>query len=102
DWNFYGLVCTIDVQRHRKSNPQMPRWLVADYKEALQVLLGLALRDVRDCTEPATIQSILGAIALAKGSVAIGAFISNSDESENLEVLDEYESWSEAFSVHPL
>lgn len=46
DWNFYGLVSTIEIERHRKSNPPMPRWLIKAYQEAMQGVLELALSDL--------------------------------------------------------
>ena len=35
DWNFYGLLATIEVARHREGNPPVPAWLKADYDGAL-------------------------------------------------------------------
>ena len=102
DWNFYGLVSTIEVERHRKTNPVLPRWLVSDYKEAMAEVLELALADLRSETDRATILSILGAIALAKGYVTLGAMISHSDESEIVEVLDQYDAWTDLFKERPL
>jgi hypothetical protein len=98
DWNFYGLVSTIEVERHRKSNPPIPQWLVPAYKEAMQGMLELALSDLRGSVDPATIQTILGAIALATGNVRLGALISHADESEIEEVLDQYDVWTELYS----
>jgi hypothetical protein len=102
DWNFYGLVSTIEIERHRKSNPILPSWLVSDYKAAMAEMLKLALVDLRGETDRATILSILGAIALAKGYVTLGAMISHSDESEIVEVLDQYDAWTELFEERPL
>lgn len=97
NWKFYGLVSTIEVERHRKSNPILPRWLVADYKEAMAEMLELALADLRGEMDRETILSILGATALAKGYVTLGALISHSDESEIIEVLDQYDAWTGLF-----
>jgi hypothetical protein len=102
DWNFYGLVSTIEVERHRRSNPGIPQWLVPDYKQAMNAMLDLALTDLRGETDRTTIQSILGAIALAKGYVTLGALISQSDESEIVEMLDRYDTWSKCFSEREL
>ena len=102
DWNFYGLVSTIEVERHRKSNPLIPRWLASDYKQAMGGLLELALADLRSEADRATILCVLGAIALAKGHVTLGAMISHSDESEIVEVLDQYDAWSELYTERPL
>jgi hypothetical protein len=102
DWNFYGLVSTIEVERHRKSNPPIPPWLVPAYKEAMHGLLELAVSDLRVSTDRATIQSILGAVALAKGYVRLGALVSCCDDSEIGEVLDHYDAWTELYSERPL
>ena len=102
DWNFYGLVSTIEVERHRKSNPLLPGWLVQDYKEAMAGMLEFALADLRRVTDRATVLSILGATALAKGYVTLGAMISHSDESKIVEVLDKYDAWTELYAERPL
>jgi hypothetical protein len=34
DWNLYALVARIEIERHRKSNPPIPDWLLADYSSA--------------------------------------------------------------------
>lgn len=102
NWNFYGLVSTIEVERHRKSNPVIPSWMVPDYKEAMSGMLALALADLVSETDHATILSILGAVALAKGYVTLGAMISHSDDSEIVEVLDQYNAWTELYTERSL
>jgi hypothetical protein len=102
DWNFYGLVSTIEIERHRKSNPPIPQWLVPAYKQAMQGMLELALSDLRGAPDRATIHSILGAIALAKGYVTLGALIGHSDYSEIQEILDHYDAWTEQYSERSL
>jgi len=27
DWNLYALVATMEIERHRKTNPLLPNWL---------------------------------------------------------------------------
>ena len=102
DWKFYGLVSTIEVERHRKSNPILPSWLVPEYKSAIAVLLELAMNDLRGETDRATILSIFGAIALAKGYVTLGAMINHSDESEIVEILEQYDAWTELYTERAL
>jgi hypothetical protein len=97
DWNFYGLISTIEVERHRKSNPPLPAWLAEDYMEALHNLIELALDDIRDSKDRLTIRSILGAVALAKGDLKLGALVSRSDDSEIDEILEQYDAWSELY-----
>jgi hypothetical protein len=98
DWNFYGLVSTIEIERHRKSNPPLPNWLAQAYFEALQDLLELACGDLRTAENRTTIRSILGAMALAKGDILLGALISYSDDSQIQEVLEKYNAWSQLYS----
>src|SRR5262245_28637188 len=42
DWNLYALVSCIEVERHRKTNPPLPDWLVESYQQAMRELLELA------------------------------------------------------------
>jgi hypothetical protein len=97
DWNIYALVSTIEVERHRRSNPPVPNWLAESYRTAWDDLLELALYDLRRVQDRPTIQSILGSIALAKGDLKLGALIAHSDESEIDEMLETYYAWSDAY-----
>lgn len=97
DWNLYGLVSTIEIERHRKSNPPLPEWLAESYRAAWQQLLTVALGDLRDSQDGPTLRSILGAVALAKGDLKLGALVSYSDDSEITEILEQRDAWSEAY-----
>jgi hypothetical protein len=94
DWNLYGLVSTIEIERHRKSNPPL---LAESYRAAWQQLLTVALGDLRDSQDGPTLRSILGAVALAKGDLKLGALVSYSDDSEITEILEQRDAWSEAY-----
>jgi hypothetical protein len=97
DWNFYGLVSTIEIERHRKSNPPIPTWLAPAYADAIRRFLELAIRDLPHVDNRDTVRSILGAIALGKGELKLGALISRSDDSEINDILNQYEAWSELY-----
>lgn len=97
DWRFYGLVSTIEIERHRKSNPPIPNWLAPAYADAIRDLLELGIKDLPQADNRDTVRSILGAITLAKGELKLGALISHSDDSEIDEILDQYEAWSELY-----
>lgn len=97
DWNVYALVSTIEVERHRKSNPPLPEWIRADYERALKDLLALGLEDLGRVKDALTIRSILGAVAVAKGALKLGAWIAFADESEIDELLDDRQAWSELY-----
>lgn len=97
DWNFYGLLATIEVARHRKGNPAVPEWLKSDYNRAWRQVSALALADIDSKIDSATTRAILGVLALAKGELKLGAMLSGLDESELDEWLDERLAWSELY-----
>lgn len=97
DWNFYGLLATIEVERHRKSNPALPAWLKADYDSAWVQTSALALIDLGLETDGTTVQTILSVVALAKGELKLGAMLSGLDASELDEMLEEQFAWSETY-----
>ncbi len=96
-WNFYGLVSTIEVERHRRSNPSVPPWLVDDYDAAWHQLQALALRDLPLCDDALTVQSILGALALCKGQTKLGALISDLTDSELDELVNDQMAWDDLY-----
>jgi hypothetical protein len=97
DWNLYALASTIEIERHRKTNPPLPAWLVEDYDAAWRSLMETALDHLRVADDPCTVRSILAAIALAKGRVKLGALLCYSDESEIDEILERYDAWTETY-----
>ncbi len=70
--NLYSLISTIEIERHRKSNPAIPDWLSASYGDAMKDLLIICLADLPMTTDSDTIRSILGAIALGKNQLKYG------------------------------
>lgn len=94
DWNFYALVATIEVERHRKTNPPLPNWLESSYLSAWSQLLELAVADLKSNTDQTSLRSILAALALAKGDLKLGALLANLDTSEIEELLEETVAWS--------
>ena len=98
DWNFYGLISCIEVERHRKTNPPLPEWLVESYQQAMRELLNIATSDLQLVNDQYTVWSILAAMALAKGELKLGALISMSDESDIEEILKETDAWSEMYN----
>jgi hypothetical protein len=96
-WNFYGLVSTIEIERHRKTNPPLPTWLEKSYWVAWADLLELALSDLRCADDSLMVQSIVAAIALAKGQVKLGALISHVAQEEIDGVLEQKAAWSQLY-----
>ena len=97
DWNFYGLLATIEIARHRKGNPAVPAWLKADYDGAWAQASALALVDVDSEIDSPTTTAILAVLALAKGELKLGAMLSGLDESELDGWLEERLAWSELY-----
>lgn len=97
DWNFYGLLATIEVARHREGNPPVPDWLKADYDGAWAQAAALALADIGSKIDSPTTRAILSVLALARGELKLGAMLSGLDESEIDEWLDERLAWSELY-----
>ncbi len=94
DWNFYGIVATIEVASHRKDNPSLPEWLRQSYDEAWSLVSAIAVRDLESTRDSLTTQAIFSVLALAKGDLKLGALLSNLDGSELDELLDERLAWS--------
>jgi hypothetical protein len=99
DWNFYGSVATIEVERHRKGNPSIPAWLKADYDSALARASVLGLADIRSRTDSETVRAILSVLALARGELKLGAMLSGLDASELDEWLEERLAWTELYEL---
>jgi hypothetical protein len=97
DWNLYALVGLIEIERHRKSNPPIPDWLSSDYLAAWRDLEKLALRDLADTSERELIRTALAVVAIARGQLRLGAFLSWLDESELAELTEEKLAWSKLY-----
>jgi hypothetical protein len=95
--SFYALAATIEVERHRHSNPELPAWLAPLYAEAWEALVQLALSDLAATSDPFVVQSALAVVALGKGALRLGALVAHLDASEIEEYLDEHAAWSELY-----
>jgi hypothetical protein len=97
DWNFYGLIACIEVERHRKGNPAVPAWLQTSYDQAWTRASKIAVMDLEAGADSITFQAILSVIALGKGELKLGVLLSVLDASEVDEWLDERQDWSDAY-----
>lgn len=95
--SLYDLASTIEVERHRSSNPPLPDWLMPSYTDALNRLVQLALRDLATMPEPYFLQSALSIISLGRGALKLGAVLNCMDKYEIEEYVDEHLSWSELY-----
>ena len=96
-WKFYALASTIEIARHRKTNPSVPEWLSFGYRASWADMLGLALDELRSAREDILVQATLAVVALAKGQLKLGAFLEHLDKSELDELLEDRLAWSELY-----
>lgn len=97
-WEPYALVATIEVERHRKSNPTLPDWLAEDYVQAIRALAEVGAKELLNAQDPLLVQSILGFLALAQGQIKLGALLSDFDQSEIDEAVEERLAWSSLYA----
>lgn len=99
NWNLYSLVGWIEVERHRKTNPPVPDWLLKSYQEAWEILLELAHDDLRQIREPFQVQSALGVLAIGAGQIKTGALLLHLDSEEIKELSEERLGWTELYEL---
>ena len=96
-WHPYGLVATIEIERHRKSNPDIPEWLNDTYTQAIQNLARSGASELLSTTDPLLVQCIIGLLALSRSHVKLGALICNLDQSEIDDAAEDRLAWSSQY-----
>ena len=86
DWNTYAIVATIDLARGRGRNPELPKWLEAEYLAAIQELAEIGRVDLSLAQGAEEVRSILAVIAIAKGLRTHAIFLIEYTEDELLEI----------------
>lgn len=94
DWNLYALLATIEVERHRTGNPELPDWVRSDYERALSEAGRIALLDLETASDPLVIRSAMSVVALARGDLRLGALLAWLDTDEIGELLEEHLGWA--------
>ncbi len=97
DWNLYALVSTIEMERHRKSNPPVPEWLRPSYDQAWKDLLELSIADLRETGDDLSVKIILTAMALARGSRKLAGLLGWLDSAEIDKLVEDRLGWSELY-----
>lgn len=82
DWNFYALLATIEIQRHKNSNPVLPEWLVSDYQAAWATIKVFCVEDMSQAKNAGELRVYLSIIALAKGQLALGDLLITIDDEQ--------------------
>ena len=92
DWNFYGLINTIELSR-QQGNPPIPEWLDVEYHAALHELLAIALADIPNIEDPLTLRQAFASAAIAKGNIRLGRLLADLDDSEIDAILNGNVEW---------
>lgn len=98
DWKLFSLAATIEVERHRKTNPPIPEWLVDDYASAWKRLAILASNALQSASDFYTVQSSLAILALANRAYRLGALINWLDYSELEEIVNDKLAWCDLYT----
>lgn len=97
DWNLFALTATIEVERHRRDNPDLPHWLAPLYRDAWAALSRLALSEAAGATDPFVVRTTVCVVALARGALRLGAYLNTIDESDIDEALSDQLRWAELY-----
>jgi len=90
DFHFYGLIGTIEIQRHQSNNPPLPEWLEKDYYSAIQKCCDFAVKDYSNDLSKDVTQLILGFLALRKDDLQLAQILLGFSRSELLGAMEEY------------
>jgi hypothetical protein len=82
DWNFYALVSTIEIERHRKNNPALPNWLEQEYLDSWSAMAIIASEEILSTRNDLVARSALAALSISKGFKKYGQLIGYYDEEE--------------------
>ncbi len=99
DWNFYALIFTIEFERHRKTNPKIPSWLIEEYKSALNSLFNISTTDLQRATDELTIRAITALLLLLKKQYKLADYVGHADPSEIDEYAKERIAWDELYNT---
>jgi len=96
--NLFALVAIVEIERHRRTNPPVPEWLKADYRDAWLRLHQAALRELEESSAPDVLQYAAAVVLLSKGLDQLGALVWYQDASTLQEYLDDHLAWTELYS----
>jgi hypothetical protein len=91
------LAATIEVERHRINNPELPDWATEPYDAAWDQLRKLALSDLAASKEPEMYRCAMSVLALSRGDAKLGALLSHLDFSEVDQLAEELLGWSQLY-----
>lgn len=97
DWNLFGLANIIEIQRHAKSNPDLPTWLANSYVNAWITLRELAVRELAQEKEPWRLRVLFSTIALASHDFRMGSLLTHWESSDVDELAETYLGWSNIY-----
>jgi|GEM_PF-846110 len=97
NWNLFGIVCAIEVERHNITNPELPYWLQSSYMDAWNTLRMLAAKQLQQTVVDWQLRILLSTIALANGDIKMGALLLHFDQTHIDLLADEHFAWSRLY-----
>jgi len=99
-WQLYAFAATVEIERHRKANPDLPDWLRPEYRRAWTKLTGMALDDLRSAEDDLLARSALGVVAIGRNQLLLGAMATSWTTDELVEVADREMAWTQLYDAN--
>jgi hypothetical protein len=80
------MVAVIELARESRNNPEVPKWLMEDYLEAIRELAEVGAIEVLRTTSPEEVRSILSILAISAGARTYAKFLNDYSAEELLEM----------------
>ena len=96
----YVFVATVEIERHRKANPDLPDWLRPEYRRAWIRLTDMALGDLRSASDDMLVRSALGVVAIGRNQLLLGALAASWTADELVKVADSEMEWSRLYDAN--
>ncbi len=82
DWNFYGFMCAVELERHNGRNPPLPEWLTPLYEAAWGKVTAFCSADMAAAEDSDQMRVYLSVLALARGHSDLAYLLLNVEQSQ--------------------
>jgi len=86
DWNTYAIVAVIELARGEGKNPEVPKWLEADYFQSIRDLAEVGAVEVLQTKGSEEIRAMLSILAISAGARTHAKVLLNYSAEELLEM----------------
>lgn len=88
NWNLFGLIAVIEIERTSSSNPPLPDFLEREYMEALSTVPSLIECSIPKKADWTTAQYACAALAVSRGQLDLARALLELEHSVALELLE--------------